>query len=277
MHRYWQKTIEWEPLEALEDSENEDSDEEDGEDGVVISPREREERRQIASRTTTLSLTPSVYPTWKDMFHDRPRIRFNGCYISTVNYVRSGQASTNQATWGGAPILIVTYYRYLRLFRDGTAISLLHTSPPADIIHHLTHDMVLFHRDNQRSHLPSAVVTGALRGRWRLSSLPSPDPSSSSSTAAASASVSPSAPNSLSLTREQEADLCVETEGIGAKYMYRMDLSLRNAGKGTRSNKVVWRNFYSYNKLTDDWAEFQLKNDKPFFFSRVKSYGVGDV
>ena len=62
------------------------------------------------------------------------------------------------------------------------------------------------------------------------------------------------------------------------KYMYRMDLALRNAGRGTgsRNTKLVWRGFYSYNRLTDDWAEFGLRNDKPFFFSRVRSYGMGE-
>ncbi|KAJ8119446.1 hypothetical protein ONZ43_g3602 [Nemania bipapillata] len=78
---------------------------------------------------------------------------------------------------------------------------------------------------------------------------------------------------------ESEGDLYVETEGaVGAKYMYRLDLSLRSAGRSasSRNNKLVWRGFWSYNRLTDDWAQFTLKNDKPFFFSRVKSYGVGE-
>lgn len=74
----------------------------------------------------------------------------------------------------------------------------------------------------------------------------------------------------------QEGDLTVETEGVDPKYMFRMDLSLRTAGKAARNNKIVWRGFFSYNKLTDDWAEFTLKHDKAFFFSRVRSYGLGE-
>ena len=53
-------------------------------------------------------------------------------------------------------------------------------------------------------------------------------------------------------------------------------LALRTAGRGARNNKLAWRGFYSYNRLTDDWAEFALKNDKPFYFSRVRSYGLGE-
>lgn len=246
--RHWQKSIEWEDLEIQEEAD---------EDGLLISMRELEERRLADALSFTLSLhDPDVYPSWKHMFRNRPRIRFNGCYISTVNYVRSGQASTNQSTWGGAPVLIVTYYRYLRFFRDGTVISLLTTASPVDVVHHLTPELLLLHREAPHPHLPSFVMHQAYKGRWRQSSaLDHPDNTD---------------------PKEQESDIYVETEGVGTKYMYRMDLTLRSAGKGTKNNKIVWRGFHSYNKLTDDWAEFQLKNDKPFFFSRVKSYGIGE-
>ncbi|KAL5091891.1 hypothetical protein Trisim1_002703 [Trichoderma cf. simile WF8] len=247
MPRHWQKTVEWEQLEAQEEAD---------EDGFLVSMREVEERRLADALSLTTSLhDTAVYPSWKNMFRTRPRIRFNGCYISTVNYIRTGQA-TNQAVWGGDPYLIVTYYRYLRFFRDGTAISLLTTTSPADVVHHLTPELLKLHREAPHAHLPSAMMNDALKGRWRQSSaLDYPDNTD---------------------PKEQESDLYVETEGVSAKYMYRMDLSLRSAGKGTRNNKIVWRSFRSYNKLTDDWADFQLKNDKPFFFSRVKSYGVGE-
>ena len=44
---------------------------------------------------------------------------------------------------------------------------------------------------------------------------------------------------------------------------------------GAKNIKLAWRGFWSYNKLTDDWAEFGLKNDKAFWWSRVASYGLG--
>ena len=248
MHYHWQKSIQWDELEQ----EGED---EDG--GTLVSMAELAERRREESLLVTKSLVPAVYPTWKSMFRSRPRIRFNGCYISTANYVRTGQASTNQNTWG-SPIHIVTYYRYLRFFRDGTAISLLTTNEPADVVHHITPDALRLHRASATAHgyLPSAVMHQALQGRWRLSS----------------ALDRPDAPPA-----DQDSDLYIETEGARPKYMYRLDMSLRSAGRGAKNNKIVWRNFYSYNKLTDDWAEFGLKNDKPFFFSRVKSYGMGRI
>lgn len=203
---------------------------------------------------TTETLLNSVYSSsWHKMFRLRPRIRFNGCYISTVNYMRPGQASPTLVTWN-SPVHIVTYYRYLRFFRDGTVISLLTTSEPADVVHYLTKDLQTTHKSGGGAHLPSLVMQNALRGRWRLSS----------------AADSPDAE-----LKDSEGDLFVETEGVGPKYIYRMELTLRSSGKGARNNKMVWKGFWNYNKLTDDWGEFGLRNDKAFFWSRVKSYGNG--
>jgi len=73
-------------------------------------------------------------------------------------------------------------------------------------------------------------------------------------------------------------DLHIETEGAGPRYRYTMHLSLKSAGRSkhtTKNNKLNWKGFWSYNLLTDDWAEFNLRHDKPFYFSRVKAYGLG--
>ncbi len=222
-------------------------------DQFPLTLHERAERHAEEGLANTMAFYNSLYgSSWQRMFQVRPRIRFNGCYISTVNYIRAGQASF-QIRWDN-PIHIVTYYRYLRFFRDGTLLSLTTTAEPADVVHHMTREALGLHKDGAMSHLPGVVMQSALRGRWRLAgALDHPD-----------ASIS-----------EVEGDVLVETEGVG-KYTYRMDLSLRTAGKGTRNNKMIWRGFYSYDRLTDDWAEFTQKNDKPYFFSRVKSYGVGE-
>lgn len=269
MHRRWRSPIEWTPTTTNSTADYVDEDDEEHlEDGIVVSPHEMAQRDLAESHFTTCSLTPSPYPSWKAMFRHRPRVRFTGCYISTVNYVRSGQASTNQATWGSAPIHIVTYYRYLRFFRDGSLISLLTTAEPGDVVHHLTREQLQVHRGTAQGHLPSAVMHLAHRGRWRMSS-----PVSSS----APQSTRAKHPNDTGAP-SGDSDLYIETEGAGSKYLYRMDLTFRSAGKAsaTKNNKIVWRAFYSYNKLTDDWGEFGLKNDKPFFFSRVRSYGLGE-
>ncbi|KAK2004723.1 F-box domain-containing protein [Colletotrichum falcatum] len=247
MHYHWQRGVFWEPLEHEGDTAGPE----------YVSMGELVQRRREESETTTLALLPGVYSSsWQSMFRHRPRIRFNGCYISTVNYIRPGQADANQITWN-TPVHIVTYYRYLRFFRDGTVISLLTTDEPASVVHHMTRDLLKQHRGGGAAHLPSLVMQYGLRGRWRMSSV---------------------LDHSDAPVGETENDLFIETEGVGAKYTYRMHLEMRSAGrgKGARNTKLIWKGFYSYNKVTEDLGEFGLKNSKSFFFSRVKSYGVGE-
>ena len=102
----------------------------------------------------------------------------------------------------------------------------------------------------------------ALRGRWRLSGGDHLDGALD---------------QSQNIDERLEGDVHIETEGVGEKYTYRMHLVLKSAGRtrATRNNKLVWKGFRSYNKLTDDWAEFGLRNDRAFFWSRVKSFGMG--
>ncbi|OCK86186.1 hypothetical protein K432DRAFT_431155 [Lepidopterella palustris CBS 459.81] len=230
----------------------------DGEGELLLSS-ESENPPSVPSPLTTL-LVPAIYPSYRALFRQRPRIRFNGCYISTVNYTRPGASSPTSISWN-SPIHIVTYYRYLRFLRNGTCISLLTTAEPGDVIPHMLPENV---HKNHSGGLPSAVMKDALRGRWRLSG-----------------PVQPILPlenqegNALVPKAEEEGTVHVETEGVTPKYLYKMALSLGSAGRGVRNNKLVWKGYWSYNRLTDDWAEFGLKNDRAFYWSRVKSYGMG--
>jgi F-box protein 9 len=144
---------------------------------------------------------------------------------------------------------VVTYFRYLRFFRDGSLISLLTTSEPVDVVHHLTRSNLNTHHA-AGSMLPSAVMKDALRGRWRLSSAFS------------------------SHNDEAEGELFIETEGVTPKYTYHLHLALTHAGKGARNNKLAWKGFWSRHRITDDVGEFALRNDRAFYWSRVKSFGV---
>ncbi|KAJ4984074.1 F-box protein pof7 [Stagonosporopsis vannaccii] len=222
----------------------------DDEGGFVLGDGSDEEDTSPtppSGEAITQMLVPSPYPTYRTLFYRRPRIRFNGCYISTVNYQRSGAASTMSLTWG-SPIHIVTYYRYLRFHRDGTCISLLTTSEPADVVPYL----YIEHMHRNHGNLPSAPMKDALLGRWRLSG--------------------PEIPGIVD--GEKEGTLIIETAGATPKYFNKMMLSLSSAGRHTKNNKLTWQGYWSYNRLTDDWGEFGLKNDRAFYWSRVKSYGM---
>lgn len=245
MHYHFATTINWAPLPE--------------ERTLLDDPDEAARRREEEAYASTIALLNMTYHSWQRMFRRRPRIRFNGCYISTVNYIRAGQ-QTNSLAWN-SPVHIVTYYRYLRLFRDGTAITLCTVEEPANVVHHMTREALALHKGGEMAHLPSSVMQHALRARWRLSS-------------AADDTDSLEESKGVSLA-ESEGDLFVESDG-GGNYLYRMELSLRTAGKAGRNNRLMWRGFYSFNKTGEEWDELSLKEFKPFFFSRVKSYGFGE-
>lgn len=209
----------------------------------------------------TQLLVPSPYPTYRTLFHRRPRIRFNGCYISTVNYQRPGAASTLSLTWN-SPIHIVTYYRYLRFLRDGTCISLLTTSEPGDVVPYL----YVEHLHKNHSSLPSAPMKDALLGRWRLTGPDIPPTQVEDADVLADADADQD--------KEKEGTLIIETAGATPKYFNKMILNLSSAGRQAKNNKLTWQGYWSYNRLTDDWGEFGLKNDRAFYWSRVRSYGM---
>lgn len=54
----------------------------------------------------------TTYESWRKMFIERPRLHFNGCYISKTTYVRNGENSFQDQFY--RPWHVVEYYRYLR-------------------------------------------------------------------------------------------------------------------------------------------------------------------
>ncbi|POS87061.1 hypothetical protein EPUL_002976, partial [Erysiphe pulchra] len=189
--------------------------------------------------------------SWYEMFRLRPRIRFHGCYISTVNYLRPGEASSSQVSWN-SPILIVTYYRFLRFFRDGTVISLLTTNEPVDVVPFLTKQNL-----EARQSVAPKFMQQALRGRWRLAKFSGLHDIKSS--------------NRIN----DENDVFLETEGVNQKYLYQLKLSLRSTNRACKNNKLIWQYFRSFNRITNEIDQFCIKEEKAFFWSRVKSYANG--
>lgn len=245
---------------------------------------------------------PEPLSSWSHVFQTFPRIRFTGIYISTVNYTRPGGASSYaNAAWTD-PIHIVTYYRYLRFYPDGTVISLLTTTEPVDVVPHISKENVaaaiLTRHPNKRKtdaalHEPAAsgnpvpnvamqALKYALRGRWHLTRPTSEEPHNTE--------IGNRLHSPLSTKHEgmgtDPRDLIIETEGVDPKYTYVLHLGLRSSNPAravsatkappnvSKNTKLVWKGFWSYNKLTDDWGEFGLRNDRSFVFRRVRGWGL---
>ncbi|KAK9849877.1 hypothetical protein MYU51_013045 [Penicillium brevicompactum] len=243
---------------------------------------------------------PHPLSRWSQVFQTLPRIRYTGVYISTVNYTRPGAtAAYSNVSWN-SPIHIVTYYRYLRFYPDGSVISLLTSTEPVDVVPHISKENVMTarapaNRKHQRhisdqgqslsgatDPVPAvamATLKHGLRGRWHLAS---PVDTSETSDLA----WKPESGSSEKPLLSDERDLIVETEGVDPKYMYTMHLSLRSstvpkaalAGPAppnpSKNTKLAWKGFWSYNRMTDDWGEFGLRNDRAFVFRRVRGWGL---
>ncbi|KAK7206820.1 hypothetical protein BZA70DRAFT_115435 [Myxozyma melibiosi] len=95
---------------------------------------------------------------WRRMFLERPRVQFNGIYISTCNYHRYGHSDS----WN-APIHIITYYRYLRFYDDGTCITHLTSREPIEVVSE-------FHRHLMRRGMYRGTWVMSMDGRIRIES-----------------------------------------------------------------------------------------------------------
>uniref|UniRef100_H0WX90 F-box only protein n=1 Tax=Otolemur garnettii TaxID=30611 RepID=H0WX90_OTOGA len=71
------------------------------------------------------------YTSWRQMFLERPRVRFDGVYISKTTYIRQGEQSLDgfYRAWHQ-----VEYYRYIRFFPDGSVMMLTTPEEPQSIV-----------------------------------------------------------------------------------------------------------------------------------------------
>ncbi|XP_078504067.1 F-box only protein 9 isoform X1 [Lissotriton helveticus] len=74
---------------------------------------------------------PNLYITWRQMFLERPRLRFDGVYISRTTYIRQGEQSLDgfYRAWHQ-----VEHYRYMRFFADGLVMMLTTPEEPQSVV-----------------------------------------------------------------------------------------------------------------------------------------------
>ncbi|GMF25641.1 unnamed protein product [[Candida] boidinii] len=73
------------------------------------------------------------HKNWLILLKEKPFIKFNGIYISCVNYQKEGGKAEFSSAWIN-PIKFITYYRYYKFFPNGRFLKLLTILEPSKII-----------------------------------------------------------------------------------------------------------------------------------------------
>lgn len=157
---------------------------------------------------------------WSSMLNDRPFIKFKGCYISRVTYISDGQRTISFY----APVKLVTYFRYLRFYPDGTAIKLTTTDEPDLIIPN-------FNKDNINN------FKMGLKTRWTL-----------------------------------ELDGLVTLIRHTSDYDFIEELKIISLGD-RKYHRLTWVSSGTISK-EGERNYYNMRKEKPFNFSSVKSYIV---
>jgi len=124
--------------------------------GFYIAARDEEIWKLVCFRMWGSSLDNNFYASWREMFFTKPRIHFNGCYVSKMRYLREGERGfQDQETYKAWHI--VEYNRYLRFFPGGQVIMALSSDDEAIIAKQL----------NSKS--GGLNIPGAMMGRYKIS------------------------------------------------------------------------------------------------------------
>jgi len=101
--------------------------------GFYLAARDEEIWRLVCLRIWgPVSATTNLYSTWREMFLVRPRVSFNGCYISKITYIREGergfQDHESYRAWH-----VVEYHRFLRFFPGGRMLMVTSAETETDL------------------------------------------------------------------------------------------------------------------------------------------------
>ncbi|XP_077438903.1 F-box only protein 9 isoform X1 [Vanacampus margaritifer] len=100
--------------------------------GFYICARDPEIWRSACQRVWGRNCTKlGHFLSWREMFLQRPRVRFDGVYISRTSYIRQGEESLDGFY---RPWHHVDFYRYLRFFPDGSVLMLTTPEEPLAIV-----------------------------------------------------------------------------------------------------------------------------------------------
>ncbi|KAI4521173.1 hypothetical protein K525DRAFT_239443 [Schizophyllum commune Loenen D] len=214
---------------------------------------------QVPSVEALTSVVASFQSDYRRLYIEHPRVRLDGVYIAVCHYVRQGLSENH---WVNISHLI-TYNRFLRFFPNGDVLTLLANEEhaPKDIIPQLK---------------PELRMQGLLRGHWRIVR----DTVELTNLMDASGRYEPRRPRRGSHAQHNSHTTHSHSthhnnhntpDPPRPRYAFTMDLHLRSRPLG-RWNKLEMASYNVMNLETGDISPVALKNERPFWFSKVKSY-----
>lgn len=210
--------------------------------------------RQVYNDEITVPKDPELLlsqygNSWRRMCRERPFAKFHGCYISVVNYYSEGARDDKSISWTN-PVKTNTYYRYLRVYPDGTCIMALTTLDPPRVLPHLLRENptnCLVDAADLTHFVPEKYPHRIYRGTW-------------------------------STTLHGHMHVII-SEGSVPYYVFHYNFHIRPLGGVPNHGKLVWDRYYAIRKKMhpNDLREgevvpFSLRNECAFKFSRVRSY-----
>jgi len=171
------------------------------------------------------------------LYIEFPRVRLDGVYIAVCHYVRPGQSEN---AWVNVDHL-VTYHRYLRFLPDGRVLSLL--------------DQNLAPQEAVKILEPGLRLKGFFIGTWSLSTSNDNYTSKSES--------------GLDSTPHITLNNLTDPTGVFG-HSFKMELTLSSRPLG-RWNRLT---LDSYTSLDSEGtpSELPIRNERPFWFSKVRSW-----
>ncbi|XP_017320072.1 F-box only protein 9 isoform X2 [Ictalurus punctatus] len=218
--------------------------------GFYICARDPEIWRSACLRVWGRSCTKSLpFTSWREMFLERPRVRYDGVYISKTSYIRQGEESLDgfYRAWHQ-----VDYYRYLRFFPDGHVMML--TTPEEPLV-------TLPRLRSKSTRMESIMI-----GHYRLSQ----DTDNQTKVYVVVSKRKEEVPE------YQRRRFCRQYPAPETERSFHVGLQLSSGGR-QRFNKLVWihHSCHITYRSTGETVITAFDLDKmytPLFFARVKSY-----
>uniref|UniRef100_A0A6B2F7Z7 F-box only protein n=1 Tax=Bothriechis nubestris TaxID=1766655 RepID=A0A6B2F7Z7_9SAUR len=219
--------------------------------GFYICARDPEIWRQACLKVWGRTCNKMVpYTSWREMFVKRPRVRFDGVYISKTTYIRQGEQSLDgfYRAWHQ-----VDYYRYLRFFPDGQVMMLTTPEEPQSIV--------------PRLRTKNTRTDAILLGHYRLSQ----DTDNQTKVFALMTKKKEEKPIDYHKFRYFCRVPVQETD-----HSFHLGLQLNSSGR-QKFNKLIWihHSCHITYKSTGETAVSSFDINKmytPLFFARVKSF-----